>query len=105
MQYFGKDCRALAVILGVRMNLVPILVTTKAQIGTLFLSDLSHIMAFLSDDWAGRFLEWIQSKRIFSEKRFQPRSPKSRENVQALSVLHLDNCNLTGKSILFSSFP
>ncbi len=105
IQYFGEDCRALVVILGVGMNLVPILVTTKARIGTLFLSDLAHIMAFLSDDWEGRFLEWIQSKRISSETGFQPRCPKSREDVRALSVLHLDSCSLTGESVLFSYFP
>jgi hypothetical protein len=53
---------ALVVILGVGMNLVPILATRKARIRTLFLSDLAHIMAFLSDDWAGRCLAWIQTQ-------------------------------------------
>ena len=57
---------ALVVILGVGMNLVPILATTKARIGTLFLSDLAHIMAFLSDDGTGRLLEWIQSAGSFT---------------------------------------
>jgi hypothetical protein len=87
------------------MNLIPILVTTKALIGTLFKSDLARIMAFLSDDWGRRFLEWTQIKGIFSENKFLPSCPKSREDVWALSGLHLDNCNLGGESILFSYFP
>ena len=66
---------ALVVILGVGMNLVPILATRKARIGTLFLSDLAYIMAFLSDG-AGQFLEWIPSAGRFDqpgEKQFVPR--------------------------------
>jgi hypothetical protein len=102
IQYFGEDCMALVVILGFGMNLVPILAARKARIGTLFLSDLAHIMAFLSDDWAGRCLEWIQIQSnpvvTFSKGRrkeiFEP--PKSREDVWALSVLCLSSYNLTG---------
>jgi hypothetical protein len=96
-KYFGEDCRALVVILGVGMNLVPILLTPKARIGTLFLSDLAHIMAFLSDDWAGRFFEWIQSKT--SLERVQSSCPKSSKDVRALSVLHLGSCNVTGETV------
>jgi hypothetical protein len=104
---------ALVVILGVGMNLVPILATRKARIGTLFLSDLAHIMAFLSDDWAGRCLEWIQIQSnpvvTFSKGRrkeiFEPRYPKSREDVQALSVLCLSRCNLTGEFTLVRHLP
>ena len=101
IQYFGEDCMALVVILGVGMNLVPILATRKARIGTLFLSDLAHIMAFLSDDWAGRCLEWIQIQSKCGDvafelrvPRYQPRYPKSREDVRALSVLRLSGCHL-----------
>jgi hypothetical protein len=106
IQYFGEDCRALVVSLGVGMNLVPILATTKARIGTLFLSDLAHIMAFLSDDWAGRFLKWILSREKFQHKfnceyKCSPRFPESREDVWALIALHLDSCNLYGGSIVF----
>ncbi len=89
------------VILGVGMNLVPILVTTKARIGTLSLSDLAHIMAFLSD-WEGQFLKRIQNKRIlFEEIRFKPWYPKSREDVRALNVLRLHMCYLTGEYVVF----
>ena len=99
---------ALAVILGVGMNLVPILGTRKARIGTLFLSDLAHIMAFLSDDWAGQCLEWIQiqSNRVVTKSKgkrqeiFEPRYPKSTEDVRALSVLCLSRCHLTGEFTL-----
>ena len=100
---------ALVVILGVGMNLVPILATRKARIGTLFLSDLAHIMAFLSDDWAGQCLEWIQIQRSNPEdytwrgnrkEIFEPRCPKSREDVRALSVLWLSYYNLTGEFTL-----
>ena len=78
LQYHGEDCEALAVTVGVRMNLVPIS-NKVAKIGTLFLSDLARIMAFLSDDCA-RLLEWIHSagsfsddSRYFGRKRFEPR--------------------------------
>ena len=106
IQYFGEDCMALVVILGVGMNLVPILATRKARIGTLFLSDLAHIMAFLSDDWAGRCLEWIQIQskcgdvafelRVprYPKSREEPRYPTSREDVRALSALSLSECHL-----------
>ncbi len=95
IQYFGEDCMALVVILGVGMNLVPIVATRKARIGTLFLSDLAHIMAFLSDDGAGRCLEWIQIQSKCGNVAFEPRYPKSREDVRALSVLCLSRCHLT----------
>jgi hypothetical protein len=52
LQYFGEDCKALVFMLGAGMNLVPILVSTKARFGTLFLSDIALIMSFLSDDGA-----------------------------------------------------
>ncbi len=83
------------------MNLVPILGTTKARIGTFSLSVVAHIMAFLSD-WEGQLLKRI---RIFPPERFRPRCPTSRKDVWALSALHLDSCNLTGESTLFSYFP
>jgi hypothetical protein len=68
LQYFGEDCKALVVSIGAGMNLLSILVDSnkKARIGTLFLSDLERIMAFLSDDGTGRLLEWIQSAGSFT---------------------------------------
>jgi hypothetical protein len=108
LQYYGEDCSALAVVLGIGMSLVPILVTTKARLGTLFLSDIARIMTFLSDDWPlENLLMWIQIQSVgrFSkarrEERFQPRYPKSREDVRALSVIRLNSCNLTGEYIVF----
>jgi hypothetical protein len=75
VQYCGKDCEALAVIVGVGMNLVPILASNKkARIGTLFWSDLERIMALLSDDIVRRLLEWIHSEVTFSyDSSFEPR--------------------------------
>ncbi len=74
VQYCGKDCEALAVTVGVGMNLVPILASNKkARIGTLFLSDLERIMALLSDHTVRRLLEWIQSEVTFSDSNFEPR--------------------------------
>ncbi len=69
-QYFREDCKALAVTIGVGMNLVPILAdsNTKARIGTLFLSDLAHIMALLSDDGAGQVLEFRRKLIIHGQK-------------------------------------
>jgi hypothetical protein len=64
---------ALAVAVGVGMNLAPIS-SKKARIRTLFLSDLKRIMALLSDDGAGRLLEWIQNKAsLFDARSFKPR--------------------------------
>ena len=82
LQYFGDDCKALAVTLGVKLNLAPILASQrKVAISTLISSDISCIMSFLSDDGTGRFLEYIQRAGIFSDeseiyglKRFEPRS-------------------------------
>ena len=88
---------ALVVILGVGMNLVPILATRKARIGTLFLSDLAHIMAFLSDDGAGRCLEWIQIQSKCGDVAVEPRYPKSKEDVSALTAIRLHHSNLTGE--------
>jgi hypothetical protein len=90
---------ALVVILGVGMNLVPILATRKARIGTLFLSDLAHIMAFLSDDGAGRCLEWIQIQSKCGDVAVEPRYPKSKEDVRAMSVLCLSRCHLNGELV------
>jgi hypothetical protein len=74
VQYCGEDCEALAVTIGVGMNLVSILASNKkARIGTLFLSDLERIMALLSDDGARRLLEWIQTEIAFSDRNFKPR--------------------------------
>ncbi len=82
LQYFGDDCKALAVTLGVKLNLAPILASQrKVAISTLISSDISCIMSFLSDDGTGRALEYIQLARSFSDdseidcqKRFKPRS-------------------------------
>jgi hypothetical protein len=82
IQYFGEDCKALAVTVGFGENLAPILASKKmARIGTLFLSDLNCIMALLSNDRAMRLIEWIQSAVSFSdesisnflERSFEPR--------------------------------
>ncbi len=74
VQYCGEDCEALASTVGVGMNLVPILASNKkAGIGTLFLSDLEHIMALLSDDSARRLLEWIRTTSRLSDRNFEPR--------------------------------
>jgi hypothetical protein len=74
VQYCGEDCEALAVTVGVGMNLVPILASNKkARIGTLFLSDLERIMAFLSDYSVRRLLEWIQSEVTCYDRNFEPR--------------------------------
>jgi hypothetical protein len=129
----GEDCKALAVTVGVGMNLVPILASQKkAGIWTLAKSDISRIMALLSDDGgAGRVLKWIQSVRNFSDEsktrgqnRFVPRFychtfyyriivlshivfvryPKSREDVWALTELRLNDCYLTGEGKWFSYF-
>jgi hypothetical protein len=63
LQYFGEDCRALAVTLGVGMNLVPILVTKKARIGTLCRSDFSRVLDFLSQDES-----WLQRRGSFTDE-------------------------------------
>jgi hypothetical protein len=55
----------------------------------------------------GKILEWIQhagefsdeSEDIFGRKRFEPRHPTSKEDLLALTVLRLDNCDLSGKLI------
>ena len=83
LQFFGNDCKALAVTLGVGVNLAPILSSKrKVAISTLISSDISCIMLFLSDD-AARVLEFIQRVGSFSDeseiiyggpKRFEPRS-------------------------------
>ncbi len=79
VQYCGEDCEALAVTVGVGMNLVPILASNKkARIGTLFVSDLERIMALLSDDGVRRLLAWIQREVPFSDSdtcatSFEPR--------------------------------
>ncbi len=73
LQYYGQDCEALAVAVGVGMNLVPIS-NKKAGIGTLFLSDLKRIMALLSDDGERRLLCWIQNNvSLFDTRSFRPR--------------------------------
>jgi hypothetical protein len=73
LQYYGQDCEALAVAVGVGMNLVPIS-NKKGRIGTLFLSDLKRIMALLSDDGTRRLLEWVQSVvSLFDTRSFKPR--------------------------------
>jgi hypothetical protein len=126
LQYFGEDCKALASAIGVGMNLVPILASQKkAGIWTLAKSDISRIMALLSDDGgAGQILKWIQSVKNFSDEsktrgqnRFVPRFcyhtcycrivvfshivfvryPKSREDAWALTELRLNDCHLTGE--------
>jgi hypothetical protein len=118
LQHFGEDCRALVVILGVGMNLVPILVTNNGIFGALDYSVLAHIMEFLSDDWAGRLLERIQNlwgrdsdrdrnrigimnRNRDRDGRFQPRCPTSREDVRALRRLDLHCCKLTGEYFVF----
>jgi hypothetical protein len=61
LQYFGKDCHALAATVGGLASKKKIRIWTskkKLEIWSLTKSDLSHIMAFLSDA-AGQFLEWI----------------------------------------------
>jgi hypothetical protein len=81
LQFFGDDCKALAVTCGVAMNLAPILASRrKVAISTLISSDISCIMSFLSDDGTGRVLESIQRAGTFSDesnilglKRFEPR--------------------------------
>jgi hypothetical protein len=76
LQYCGKDCNALANVVGVDMNLVPILTSKKVVgISKLTLSDLSCIMALLSDDVAGQFIEWVQSAgiKLGSNQKFEPR--------------------------------
>jgi hypothetical protein len=56
-QYFGEDCKALAVTVGVGMNLRPILASKQiAGIGELSLPEIRRIMAFLSNDGAERLI-------------------------------------------------
>jgi hypothetical protein len=77
VQYYGRDCEALAVTVGVGMNsnLDAILASNKkARIGTLALRDLKIIMVLLSLDGARRLLEWIQLNFINeSNLPFEPR--------------------------------
>ncbi len=64
LQFFGNDCKALAVTLGVGLNLAPIMASQrKAAILTLISYDISCIMSFLSDDGTNRVLEFIQRGR------------------------------------------
>ncbi len=83
LQYFGDDCKALAVTVGVGLNLAPILASQRKVAISRLLSDadISLIMSFLSDDWTGRVLEYIQragsfsdESDIYGQKRFEPRN-------------------------------
>jgi hypothetical protein len=85
LQYFGKDCQALAVTIGGLASNKKLEIWTskkKLEIWSLTKSDLSGVMAFLSDDVTGRVLQWFQSVESFSdesvvkpwgEERFEPR--------------------------------
>ncbi len=112
LQYAGKDCQALAVCLGVGMNLVPILSskddrkmsTSKHSKTTLSLSSLTKphlaiIMVLLSDSGTRRVLEWVQSAGLFTDEtrcRWAPGYPKSQEDLLALTEIRFDGCHLTG---------
>ncbi len=100
LQYFGNDdCKALAVTLGVGVNLAPVLSSKrKVAISTLISSDLRTIMSFLSDD-AARVLEFIQRVGSFSDesgiyglKRFEPRSQFAVGTVTLALTLTLIFC-------------
>jgi hypothetical protein len=74
-QYFGKDCQALAVTVGGLASNKKLRIYTskeKLEIWSLTKSDLSCIMAFLSDNAMGRVLEWFQSAGSFSDESVDP---------------------------------
>ncbi len=85
LQYFGDDCKALAVTVGGLASNKKLRIMTskrKLKIWSLTKSDLSTIMTFLDEEpVAGRLLQWFESAGRFcdesvdkwGDKRFEPR--------------------------------
>jgi hypothetical protein len=81
--------------------------TSTVPVGLLALDRHSHlnVLAYLEPIWWHiDLLEWIRRAGCFSDeskvwgkKRFEPRHPKSKEDLLALTALRLNTCNLSGK--------
>jgi hypothetical protein len=82
VQYYGEDCKALAVTVGGLASIKELRIwTSKKKLETWLLTRnldvLFKILDILSDDGSARFFEWLQSvdsvQQPFEDVRFEPR--------------------------------